>query len=253
MNRHQETGEIRQIIVITDGKSNIGMNPVEAAEKAKGLGLVVSTIGIVDRGGDEQDIDEVENIARAGGGLCEYAFIEDLGRTVQLLTQKTAQKTIEQIVSRQLKNIVGTDIESLEPQYRFKIVSFIEKYGDMVNLKCIIALDTSGSMKSKLETAKKSLVDLLESLNERKGDSRIAVISFPGEGYEGCKVLCGFTNQAEFLKEKLSAMRSGGGTPTGPAILRACELMNDDMPAHTCVQVRRNEGLEAYDAGKYYV
>lgn len=252
MNGYQETGEIRQIIVITDGKSNTGASPVEAAEKANRTGLVVSTIGIVDKSGDEKDVEEVERIAAAGGGLCEYAFIEDLGRTVQLLTQKTAQRTIEQIISRQLKNIVGTDIGSLEPQYRFKIVNFIEKYGDMVNLKCVIVLDTSGSMKNKLETAKKSLVDLLESLKERKGDSRIAVISFPGGGHEGCRVLCGFTDRPETLREKLSGLRSGGGTPTGPAIMRACGLLNGDLPAEQR-PVRKNEALEAYDAGKHYV
>ncbi len=253
MNGYNETGEIRQLIVITDGKSNIGMNPAEAAEKAARMGMVVSVIGIADSGGDRNFIDEVEHIAKAGGGLTEYTSIEDLGKTVQHLTRKTAQKTIEQIISRQLRNILGAEMESLDPQYRLKIAGFIEKYGDLVNLKCIIALDTSGSMKNKLEKAKKCLVDLLESLKERKGDSRIAAITFPGEGFEGCRVISGFTDNSEALRELLATVGSGGGTPTGPAILKACELMNHGKPASPQAQRHRVEDGQAYGSEMNYI
>ncbi|MFZ5354793.1 MAG: vWA domain-containing protein [Bacillota bacterium] len=223
----KDSGEIKQIIVITDGRSNQGISPVEAAAKAKKLGIAVSTIAVIESGSesDEKDIEEVEGIARAGGGLCEYTHIENLGRTMKLMTQKTAQKTIEQIVSRQLKSIVGVDMNELEPQSRFKIVDFIEKYGDSINLKCAVVLDTSGSMRSKLDTARKNLYELLDSLKARRGNSRLAVISYSGLGHQSCSIICGFTDDMEILRGRLEMIKAGGGTPTGPAIEAACQLI----------------------------
>ncbi|HYE12158.1 MAG TPA: vWA domain-containing protein, partial [Patescibacteria group bacterium] len=75
----ESIGEIRQIIVISDGKSNIGINPIDAAKQANKLGIVVSTIGIISQNGDgdERDIEELEGIAKSGGGLCEYTHLEE--------------------------------------------------------------------------------------------------------------------------------------------------------------------------------
>ena len=244
-----ESGEIKQIIVVTDGRSNTGISPVEAAKKAYDAGVTVSTIGVINlrSSGDEKDIEEVEEIAKAGGGLCEYSHIEDLGRTIQNLTHRTAQRTIEQIVSRQLKVIMGEEIENLEPRSRLKIVDFIEKYGENINLKCVVVLDTSGSMRDKLPAAKKSVVELLESLQGRKGSSSIAVITYPGEDAGMCSVICSFTSEISILKQKLELISSGGGTPTGPAILKACELM------HQYYEVRGADISGEYEALKYYV
>jgi len=227
MNMLADSGEIKQIIVVTDGRSNMGISPVAAAAKARESGITVSTIGIINHGGsgDERDIEEVEEIAKAGGGLCQYSHIENLGRTIQDVTRKTAQKTIEQIVSRQLRSIIGAEIETMEPGSRLKIVEFIERYGDNINLECIILLDTSGSMRDKLNTARKSVVELLENLRERKGNSNIAVITYSGEDAGMCSVICDFTNDTEMLRQKLETVRAGGGTPTGPAILMAKEQL----------------------------
>ena len=223
----ENIGEIRQIIIITDGKSNIGISPIEAAKQVNKLGIVVSTIGIIGQNGDgdERDIEELEGIAKAGGGLCEYTHLEDLGMTVQIMTQKTAQRTIEQIVSRQLKSIIGVDMNNLEPKSRFKIVDFIENFGDSINLECAVVLDSSGSMGSKLDTAKKSLIELLQNLNSRRGESKIAVIKYPGNKEEAASVVCSFTDSIELLQNRLSTLRAGGGTPTGPAIEKACQLI----------------------------
>lgn len=223
----ENIGEIRQIIIITDGKSNIGISPLEAAKQASKLGIVVSTIGIIGQNGDgdERDIEELEGIAKAGGGLCEYTHLEELGMTIQVMTQKTAQKTIEQIVSKQLKSIIGVDMNNLEPKSRFKIVDFIENFGDSINLKCAVVLDSSGSMSSKMDTAKRSLIDLLQNLRSRRGESKIAVIKYPGIKDEPASVVCGFTDSPEILQSKLNSIRAGGGTPTGPAIEKACMLI----------------------------
>jgi Ca-activated chloride channel family protein len=243
-----ESGEIKQIIVVTDGRSNSGISPIEAANKAYDTGVIVSTIGVINLRGssDEKDIEEVEEIAKAGGGLCEYSHIEDLGRTIQNLTHRTAQRTIEQIVNRQLKVIMGEGIENLEPKSRLKIVDFIEKYGENINLKCVVVLDTSGSMRDKLTAAKKSVVELLENLQGRKGNSSIAVITYPGDTASMCSVICGFTSEISILKQKLELISSGGGTPTGTAILKACELMYQYYEVRSAENSGENEALEHY-------
>ncbi len=243
-----ESGEIKQIIVITDGRSNMGINPVEAAKRAYNAGMTVSTIGVINLRGssDEKDIEEVEEIAKSGGGLCEYSHIEDLSRTIQNLTHKTAQRTIEQIVSRQLKTIVGEEIENLEPRSRLKIVDFIEKYGESVNLKCIVLLDTSGSMRDKLAIAKRSLLELLENLQGRKGSSSIAVIAYPGGEEYMSSTICEFTSELNILKQKLEGIRCGGGTPTGPAIIRACQLMEQYYEVNSKDIQGESEALKYY-------
>lgn len=255
----ENIGEIRQIIIITDGKSNIGISPIEAARQANKFGIVVSTIGIIGQNGDgnESDIEEVEGIAKAGGGLCEYTHLENLGMTVQVMTQKTAQKTIEQIVTRQLKSIIGVDINNLEPKYRFKIVDFIENFGDSINLKCAVILDTSGSMGSKLDTAKSSLIDLLQSLRSRRGEGKIAVIKYPGYNDEAASLVCNFTDSSELLQNRLNSMKAGGGTPTGPAIEKACQLImesNKYTKEEDNGKVQRKELSEGSDIiENYYV
>ncbi len=252
---NEDTGEIRQIIIITDGKSNIGISPIEAARQANKAGIVVSTIGIINQDSDdeERDIEELEGIAKAGGGLCEYTHLENLDMTVQVMTQKTAQRTIEQIVSRQLKSIVGVDINNLEPKSRYKIIDFIENFGDGINLRCAVVLDTSGSMKNKLETAKKSMIELLRNLKSRRGHSKIAVIKYPGLNNEYASIICSFTDSEEFLKDRLGLLKAGGGTPTGPAIEKACQLIiksKDDKFDNSSAYVETHES-EVID--KYYV
>lgn len=249
MNKLIESGEIKLIITVTDGRSNMGVSPVQAAARAFEAGITVSAIGVIDHSEsiDEKDIEEVEEIAKAGGGLCEYSYMEELGSTMQLLTQKTAQKTIEQIVGRQLRAIIGEDIENLEPKSRLKIVDFIESYGENVNLKCIIVLDTSGSMRNRLHIAKKSVVELLEGLQDRRGSCSIAVITYPADNSDMCSVICGFTSDINILKHKLEYMRSSGGTPTGPAIMKACMLM------YEYYSEIENTGDEELDVKKYYV
>lgn len=249
MTKMIDSGEIKQIIAVTDGRSNMGISPVEAAKKAYDAGITVSTIGVICPGksSDERDIEEVEEIAKAGGGLCEYSHIENLGRTMQNLTHRTAQRTIEQIVSRQLKVIMGEEIENLEPKSRLKLVDFIERYGENINLKCVIVLDTSGSMRDRLAIAKRSIIELLESLHGRKGTGSVAVIAYPGEEDCMCSVICSFTGELSILRQKLELLNAGGGTPTGPAILKACELL------HQYYEVRGDDVSEECEGLKYYI
>jgi Ca-activated chloride channel homolog len=252
-------GEIRQIIIISDGKSNIGINPIEAAKQASKLGIVVSTIGIINQNGegDERDIEELEGIAKAGRGLCEYTHLEDLGRTVQVMTQKTAQRTIEQIVSNQLKSIIGVDMNNLEPKSRFKIVDFIENFGDSINLKCVIVLDTSGSMGKKLDTAKRSLIELLQNLNSRRGESKMSVVKYPGYNEKPASIVCSFTDSTELLQNRLGTINAGGGTPTGPAIAMASQMLMenkyDNQEEDICYAERTDLKSSSEIIKNYYV
>lgn len=222
----KDSGIIRQMIIITDGRSNIGINPVEAAAKAKAAGITVSAIGIIDNEGKgEEDVMEVEAISKAGGGLADYCYLQDLGMTLQAMTQKTVNHTLECIVSKQLKNIIGEDITNIEPQSRMKIVEFVENYGDRVDLLYAIVLDTSKSMTNKLETAKKCILDLMEALKNRKGVSRLALISYPGDNGNSINIACDFTTDIGVLREGLKLLKARGGTPTGPAIEAAMNLI----------------------------
>jgi len=221
-----ENGEINQIIVVTDGRFNSGISSIEAAKEAYDAGVIVSTICITDQSSrsDERSIKGAEGIAEAGGGLCGYCHIEDLENKVKDLAHKTARKIIEHIVNRQLKAVIGEEIQYLEPEYRLKIADFIEKYEDNINQKCVIVLDTGGSMEDKLTALKKSVAELLKSLKKRKGDSCIAVIAYAGEDTGICSVICGFTSEISILEQKLELITSEGRMPIGTAILKAYEL-----------------------------
>lgn len=222
-----DNGEINQIIVVAGGRSGLGISPIEAARKAYDEGITVSTIGIINlSGSDEKAVEEVEEIAKAGGGLWEYSSIEYLDRTIQKLTRKTARRTIEQIVDRQLKAIIGEEIEDLEPKSRIKLVDFIQRYEENINLKCIILLDTRESMRGKVAILKKSVIKLLENLHKRKGNSSIAVLTYPGENIDMCSIICEFTSDISILNQKLEIICSGRDTPIGPAILKSSEFMH---------------------------
>jgi len=191
-----DSGEIKQIIIVTDGKSDSGVSSVEAAKKAYDKGIVVSAIGIVDpEAGSEREAEEAKKIAEAGGGLWYCSKAEDLKYAVEKIAIDTSIKTIERIVDRQLKVIIGGEIPDLEPESRKKIMNFIKKYGGNINLKCIIVIDTGRSIKGSFSIAEKSVEGLLENIRIRKGSSSIAVIDCSGE-------------------------------TAGAAILKACELMN---------------------------
>jgi len=191
-----ESGEIKQIIIVTDGKSGSGASSVEAAKKAYDKGIVVSAIGIIDSdAGSEGEAEEAKKIAEAGGGLWYYSKTEDLKCAVKEINIDTSIKTIERIVARQLKTIIGGEIPDLEPESRKKIMNFIKKYGGNINLKCIIVIDTDRRIKDSFSIAEKIEAGLLESIRTRKGSSSVEVIDCSGK-------------------------------TAGAAILKACELMN---------------------------
>jgi len=217
---------IKQIIVVSDGKSNKGPNPSEMAKLALSKGIRVSTIGIIDNL-DESSVLELESIAENGGGICELTKLDNLSETLSRVTVQTIYQTIEEVVSNQLKSIIDEELDELKPDIRQRVIDMIGKIGDETPLKCLILLDTSGSMRDKIDISKKSIYELLLFLEERKGENKVGVIRYPGLD-EDYQLLCNFTDDLSQLRKQISHVEVGGITPTGSAIKGAIEMFEGD-------------------------
>ncbi|WP_207707323.1 vWA domain-containing protein [Crassaminicella thermophila] len=221
--------EIRQIIVVTDGKSNIGGNPITAASEAYKQNIIVSAIGIMDeKASDDDSLFEVEKIAKVGGGVWENTMIKNLGYTMHVVTQKTMNKTIETVVGKQLKEIMGAELDDIPPKKRSKVIDYMDQLSEEVSIKCCIAMDCSKSMKNKMSTAKQSIIELMHSLQGRRGKSQVAVIAYPGKNGEFTALISDFTEDIQRLKDKIFGLKAGGTTPTAAAINRAVALINGE-------------------------
>jgi len=217
-------GTIRQILVITDGFSNVGDNPVEVARQAKRAGVVVNVIGVVDKGDlGHQGKEEARSIADAGGGMCRIVQSTDLGATAQMVTHQTMQMTLQQVVNAELMQAMGKTSADLEPEERARVAKVMDKLEDVLRLELVVAVDTSASMKDKMTTVREALRDLSLSLQAREGESVVAVVRFPGAQNELTDVVQGFLQ--EFQIDRLDNMFvARGGTPTGPAIAESIHL-----------------------------
>lgn len=215
------------MIVVTDGKSNIGGNPVTAAAEAAKRGIVVNAIGIMEQKEEDHAFDEIREIARAGRGTWENTHVANLGQTMHHMTQRTVNKTIESIVGRQLKEMIGGNIDDIPPQARGQIIDYMDRLGEDIPIKCCVVMDCSGSMANKMGTARQSIIELMNSLQGRKGKSQIAIIAFPGEKGDFYRVICDFTENISEVKRTVYALKAGGNTPTAAAMNKAIDLMLD--------------------------
>ncbi|QQY79484.1 Ca-activated chloride channel family protein [Keratinibaculum paraultunense] len=224
---------LRQIILISDGQSNKGPNPGEVSELALKEDIRVNTIGIIDNNKNQMAIMELEDIAERGGGVCELTHLNHLSETLSRVTINSIYTTIEEMVSHELKEIIDMDIKDIHPVEREKFVKLIDMIGNEADLKCLILLDASGSMKNKIDIAKKSVLELLLFLEERKGKNEVGVLIFPGKE-EYYDLLCDFTEDIDELKNSLDNINIGGITPTGYAIEGAIDIFvnarYDDIP-----------------------
>lgn len=98
-------GTIRQILLITDGCSNQGEDPVRVSEQIAKQGISVNVIGVLedDQTEDPTGLTEVNEIAEAGNGVSRIVYAEDLSETVQMVTQQAITQTIQGYVSKELK------------------------------------------------------------------------------------------------------------------------------------------------------
>lgn len=219
---------LKQIILVTDGQSNIGGNPIDSAKEAYNKNIIVNTVGILNKGEKNNNAyDEVTNIAKAGGGHCEYTHIEYLYQTMKSLTIKTVNMTIQEAVNKQLKEIMGQGLESIEPSSRGKLLNYIEEFSGEIEISCCILMDCSGSMIKKIDEARYSILELMESFKNRKGRVNLAVIAFPGTKQENYEVIHDFEDELGNLKRNLYETKARGGTPTAPAINKAISIIEE--------------------------
>ncbi|HEX7065145.1 MAG TPA: VWA domain-containing protein [Bacillales bacterium] len=213
-------GTLRQILLITDGCSNDGEDPVAMAALAKEQGITVNVIGVVenDKIGD-RGMKEIESVAMAGGGISQIVYAEQLSQTVQMVTRKAMTQTIHGVVNRELQQIFGEDeeMDELPPEKRGKVMEVVDELGETLDLEVLILVDTSASMRAKLPTVQDALTDLSLSLSARSGANQFALYTFPGKKNATEKVL-DWSPKIDAIHKVLAKLSSGGVTPTGPAI-----------------------------------
>ena len=218
---------MRQILLVTDGCSNVGVSPVVAAAQAHAVGLTVNVVGIVDQGDlVEFGTAEIEEIAKAGGGLSRLSHTRQLSQTVQMLTRKTVVQTIQQAVHRELKQVLGaSSIEELPPEKRGEVVRVIDELSETSKLRVALLIDASASMKPKLQAVEEAIRDLAISLRSRQGGSELSVFHFPGSAYgEDCRMDLDWTSDISGVNAIFPRLQMRGTTPTGPAILHVIDF-----------------------------
>lgn len=216
-------GTIKQILLITDGYSNTGEDPVAMAALAKEQGITVNVIGVMEKDLiDEQSTNEIENIAMSGGGVSQVVYAQNLSQTVQMVTRQAMTQTIHGVVNKELQQILGseTQLEDLPPEKRGEVMEVVDDLGETSNLDILILVDMSASMKSKLPTVKEALLDLSLSLNARIGYNDYSIFLFPGKKKDVEKLL-DWTPNLNKVSAIFPKLTAGGITPTGPALEEA--------------------------------
>lgn len=215
--------EFKQIILVTDGESNEGVDPVLVARGSGAKNIAINTIGIVERE-TEESMSEIKEIAEASDGVWEHTNIKDLNTTMSMVSMKSVLNTIEETVNKELKSILGSELEEIHPSSRKKITDLIDKLGDSSDIKCCVVIDCSGSMKRKIDIAKSSALNLLRVLSSRGGRTEVAVIGYPHRDKD-YKILCDFTSDIIELEKGLQQIKIGGRTPTGMALKGALNAL----------------------------
>lgn len=220
---------MKQILLITDGCSNVGMSPVIAAAHAREEGIVVNVVGVVDEGEiGEFGSREIEDIAKAGGGMNRIVSSTQLSQTVQMMTRKTVMGTIQQAVGKELRSILGdSSITQLPPDQRAEVVHVIDEMSETAGLRVALLVDTSASMKPKLATVREAIYDLLLSLRSRSGKSEIAVFHFPGSANGETEVAMDspWTPDLANIDKMFYKINMKGTTPTGPALMKVVQYI----------------------------
>ncbi len=235
---------LQQLLLITDGCSNAGTDPVYAAQAGRARGIATSVIGILDDGAlGEQGRREAENIAEAGGGMCRIVRIADLSRTMQMVTQQTMQLTLQQVVNKELRHLVGQEANALPPDTRTKVARFVDTVTEEADVQIGLVVDMSASMTTKMTAVREAIRDLELGLAARTGSHQLFVITYPGLHGEDAVV---HSLESSRVADAIGAMRAAGNTPTGPALdaaIRALLASRDQRLA------MRGDGVDAGSEG----
>ncbi|NBI30823.1 vWA domain-containing protein [Chengkuizengella marina] len=237
---------VQQIIVITDGCSNVGLDPVTAAAQAREENIIVNVIGVVDEGDfGLRGTREIEEMAKAGGGLSKIVHSKQLSQTVQMMTRKTVVHTIQQVVNEELQHIIGstTSLEDLHPNQREKVVDVIEDLEENMLLRVVLLVDASASMKPKINAVEDAVHDLMLSLQAREGKSEVSLFHFPGSKNknEPAEMDLDWSTEYAIMKRLFYKINMRGATPTGPALLKVIEYM---VHKHSDDEIKRLAGMK---------
>nr|NNM89881.1 VWA domain-containing protein [Bacilli bacterium] len=230
---------VSQILVVTDGCSNVGSDPIVVAKEAKRQGIIVSVIGIVDadsKGAAGRD--EAQAIAKAGGGLCRFVEVTDLSMTMQMVTRQTTQLTLHQAVNEELRQLIGKETAMMPPEQRQEVVSFIDDLAEEASLSLSLLIDVSASMTSKMNDVVASVRELSIGLEARKGQFHLRVFTFPDGGSRQYAKELILSHHEESLSELIGRIKPAGNTPTGPALSETVVAMlayRDDAPRRDSV------------------
>lgn len=245
-------GSIKQILLLTDGCSNRGDDPVAIAAFAKEEGVIVNVIGIVDEHGSmsERGIKEVEQIALSGGGVSQIVYAKQLAQTVQMVTRKAMTQTLYGVVNRELRQILGggTELEDLSPDKRGEVMEVVDELGETVDLDVLILVDTSASMRDKIPMVQDALTDLSISLTSRMGNNQFSLYTFPGKRQEADRLL-DWTPKIHSLTGMFNKLISGGVTPTGPALQVALQQFSKNKSRRSLMSRGDEEELYFEDTG----
>ncbi|WP_181351172.1 VWA domain-containing protein [Thalassobacillus sp. CUG 92003] len=216
-----KNGKIKQILLLTDGCSNHGEDPIAVAALAYNQGVTVNVIGVLDDTQTEQPkgLDEVESIAEAGGGVSQIVYQKALSQTVQMVTRQAMTQTLQGVVNQELQEILGKGqtLEDLPPEQRGEVMEVVDDLGETSQLEVLVLVDTSASMQHKLPTVKDALLDLSLSLNARTGKNSFSVYTFPHKK-KTISQLVAWTPDLDAIDKVFPKISSGGMTPTGPAL-----------------------------------
>jgi len=218
---------MKQILLITDGCSNVGLSPVVAAAHAYAEGITVNVVGVLDQ--DEtfaSGQEEIADIAKSGGGMSRIVGTKQLSQTVQMMTRKTVVTTIQQAVNKELRQVFGSDsVEALPPEKRGEVVRVIDELGETTALQVALLIDASASMKPKMAAVEEAIRDLVLSLQARTGKSQIAVFHFPDSSAGGdCVCDLPWTDNLNGIRRIIPKLNMRGTTPTGPAIMQVIDF-----------------------------
>lgn len=217
---------MKQILLITDGCSNVGPSPIMAAAHALQEGITVNVVGVLDYGTiGELGGFEIQEIAKAGGGIHRIVGTPQLAKTMQMMTRKTVVQTIQQAVNKEIQQILGGGaIEDLPPEKRSQVVEVVDELAETSPLQVALLIDASASMKPKLGAVEEAIRDLMLSLKAREGSSRLAVFHFPGRGSgEDIVKDVDWTADLDGARSLFHRLQMKGATPTGPALLQVID------------------------------
>ncbi|WP_188207350.1 VWA domain-containing protein [Alkalibacillus aidingensis] len=225
-------GTVRQILLITDGCSNQGEDPISVSSEIAQQGISVNVIGVLedDQTEDPVGLSEVNDIAEAGNGVSRIVYADDLSETVQMVTKQAMNQTIQGYVNQELQQIFGkeTDEESLPPSTRGEVQEVMEELGETCDLQVMILVDTSASMQNKMSAVKEALDDLILSLDARAGNHYFSIYQFPTRK-QVVKELLDWTSDGNRLAKVFPKFAVGGITPTGIALREAAKAFHSDI------------------------